>query len=106
MSVEGRDARGKRALFSASADAPGTTRPTRPVGDDAGKDALYSSATRRPGTLVVECSSCGGRSRVSYVEFTMRQLPVTLWFPWRRHSRLMTCPACGRRTWLAAHWLQ
>jgi hypothetical protein len=96
--TEARDPQGKRALFGAPAghDQPGGE----------GKDALYSSATRRPGTLVVECSSCGGRSRVSYVDFVRRQLPVTLWFPWQRHSRLMTCPACGRRTWLAAHWLQ
>lgn len=98
MTADERDPQGKHALFGAPAryDTPGA----------GGKDALYSSATRRPGTLVVECSSCGGRSRVSYVEFARRQLPLTLWFPWQRHSRLMTCPACGRRTWLAAHWLQ
>ena len=53
-----------------------------------------------------ECSSCHGRSRVSYVDFTLRQLPFTVWTPWRRHSRLMRCPACDRRTWLAAHWLE
>lgn len=102
MTDQSRDSSGKRALFSVSTDgAPdGDTRGRE------GKDALFSGATRRPGTLVVECSSCGGRSRVSYVDFAMRQLPMTLWFPWRRHSRLMTCPACGRRTWLAAHWLQ
>lgn len=102
MTEERRDVQGKRALFSVPGD------PASPSGarGDEGKDALYSAATRRLGTLVVECSSCGGRSRVSYVDFARRQMPLTLWFPWQRHSRLMTCPACGRRTWLAAHWLQ
>jgi hypothetical protein len=99
-----RDPQGKRALFTvaegAVAHAPFSSAGTE------GKDALYSTATRRPGTLVVECSSCHGRSRVSYVDFTMRQLPFTIWTPWRRHSRLMRCPACDKRTWLAAHWLE
>lgn len=92
------DPQGKRALFTGARESP------QPEAGSDGKAALYSAATRRPATLVVECSSCHGRSRVNYVDFALRQLPFTLWMPWRRHSRLMTCPACGRRTWLAAHW--
>ena len=92
------DRQGKRALFTGAGES------SQPESGRAGKAALYSAANRRPATLVVECSSCHGRSRVSYVDFAMRQLPVTLWLPWRHHSRFMTCPACGRRTWLAAHW--
>jgi hypothetical protein len=96
-----RDPQGKRALFTLS-EAPQTH------GDRGaeGKAALYSAATRRLGTLVLECSSCHGRTRVSYVDFAFRQLPFTVWTPWRRHSRLMRCPACGRRTWLSARWLE
>jgi|GraSoiStandDraft_54_1057290.scaffolds.fasta_scaffold116780_2 hypothetical protein len=99
-----RDPQGKRALFTVGEGE--AARAPVPAGGAEGKVALYSSATRRPGTLVVECSSCHGRSRVSYVDFTLRQLPFTVWTPWRRHSRLMRCPACDRRTWLAAHWLE
>lgn len=71
-----------------------------------GKRALFSSAVRRPGTLVVECSRCHGRTRVSYGAFVRAHLPLWLWVPGRRFSRWLTCPACGRRAWLAAHWLR
>jgi hypothetical protein len=71
-----------------------------------GKRALFSTSVRQPGTLVLECSGCRGRTRVGYPEFVRRQLPVTLWMPWRRHSRWMSCPACGERTWVAARWLE
>jgi hypothetical protein len=49
---------------------------------------------------MVECSGCGGRSRIGLVEFAWRHLPFWLWIPWARYSNLMTCPACHRRTWL------
>lgn len=110
-----RDPAGKRALFSAREpgsnaephDRPGVAEaPARKVGDSEGKAALYSTATRRPGTVVLDCSHCKGRTRVSYPEFAKRHLPVWLWFPWREHSRLMVCPACGNRTWVAARWFR
>jgi hypothetical protein len=96
--VSTHDPQGKRALFTSAKES------SQPESGRAGKAALYSAASRRPATLVVECSSCHGRSRVSYVDFARRHLPFTVWTPWRRYSRLMTCPACGRRTWLAARW--
>jgi hypothetical protein len=67
---------------------------------------LFSSAVRKPGTLVVECSRCHGRTRVGYVEFGRRHLPYWLWTPWRRYSRYAVCPACDRRAWLAARWFE
>jgi hypothetical protein len=69
-----------------------------------GRNALFSAATRRPGTLVVECGACRARSRVSYTDLARRSLPVGVWLPWRKHSRLARCPACEQRTWLAARW--
>ena len=99
-----RDPQGKRALFTVTEGS--VARAPVPDTGAEGKAALYSTATRRLGTLVVECSSCQGRSRVSYVDFTARQLPFTIWTPWRRHSRLMRCPACDKRTWMAARWLE
>ncbi|MBV8952480.1 MAG: hypothetical protein JOZ99_16525 [Actinobacteria bacterium] len=100
-----RDPQGKRALFTVTEEGS-AARAAPPSGGAEGKTALFSTATRRLGTLVVECSSCNGRSRVSYLDFTTRQLPYTAWTPWRRHSRLMKCPACDKRTWMAAHWLE
>lgn len=99
------DPRGKRALFSDAA-GPADISPDSGGLDVTGKAALYSTAVRRPGTLVLECSSCHGRTRVGYLDFARRHLPLWLWAPWRHHSRLMACPACGRRTWLAASWLE
>lgn len=69
-----------------------------------GKDALFSAAVRTPGTVVVQCSACRGRTRISYLELLKRCVPFTVWVPWREHSRLVRCPACERRTWVAAHW--
>jgi uncharacterized protein with PIN domain len=69
-----------------------------------GRAALFSAATRTPLTLVVECSNCGARSRVGYLDLVRRSLPVPLWLPWRRHARLARCPACEERSWLAEHW--
>ncbi|MEP6623094.1 MAG: hypothetical protein ABJC79_01515 [Acidimicrobiia bacterium] len=69
-----------------------------------GKRALFSTAVRKPGTLVVVCGSCHGRSRLSYLELVKRSVPITAWLPWRTHSRLVRCPACEHRTWVAARW--
>ncbi|MCZ7527748.1 MAG: hypothetical protein M5U14_16040 [Acidimicrobiia bacterium] len=103
-----RDPQGKRALFS---DAPippaaGSGVPIPPgPGRSPGKEALYSTAVRRPGTVVLECSSCHGRTRVDVLELALRHLPVWLWIPGRRYSRLLRCPACERRTWVRVSWL-
>ena len=100
------DPLGRRALFS---PPPGAAAPTRPKAggkEPTGKEALFSAAPGRPSltTVLVECSACGGRSRISLVEFAWRHLPFWLWLPWARYSNLMSCPACDRRTWLAVAW--
>ena len=38
-----------------------------------GKRALFSTAVRRPGTLVVECGACHGRTRLTYIELDETQ---------------------------------
>ncbi|MGZ6978708.1 MAG: hypothetical protein ACXVJW_11400 [Acidimicrobiia bacterium] len=76
------------------------------TGSADGKRALFSSAVRRPGTLVVDCSKCHGRTRLSYMEFAQRHLPYWLWTPWRRFSHYMVCPACGQRAWISARWFE
>ncbi len=69
-----------------------------------GKRALFSTSVRRPGTVVLECSECSGRARLSYVELVQQLLPVTIWIPLRSHTRWMRCPACHERTWVAVRW--
>ena len=58
-----------------------------------GKRALFSTAVRKPGTLVVECSRCHGRTRLSYLEFAKRRhLPYWAWTPWRKLLALRDVP--------------
>lgn len=94
------DPLGRRALFSASP----TDDPGKAV-NGAGKEAFFSAGTRRWGTVVLDCSSCGARSRISWLDFWGRHLPFWLWFPWQRHAHWIPCPACERRTWLGVSWL-
>jgi hypothetical protein len=100
------DPLGRRALFS-TVEPPPVGRGVPRAAGTMRKEALCSASEgeRRLGTLVVECSSCGARSRLSWAEFAWRHLPVWLWFPWLRYSRYMSCPACERRTWLSVAWL-
>lgn len=101
------DPLGRRALFSPPPKAASAATPRRGSSrTTAGKESLYSASSdsREWGTVVVECSACGARSRLSLVEFAWRHLPLWLWFPWLRYSNLMTCPACERRTWLGVSW--
>jgi hypothetical protein len=97
------DPMGKRALFS------GVEPPRAGNGAPTGtmkKEALFTASEggRRLGTVVVECSTCGARTRLGLGEFAWRHLPLWLWVPWMRYSRFMSCPACDRRTWLAVNW--
>jgi hypothetical protein len=97
-----RDPLGKHALFSVAA-------PSSPVPDSVAtmrKESLFSASdgARRAGTVVVECSNCGARSRLGWAEFVWRHVPIGLWIPWLRYSQYMVCPACERRTWLGVAW--
>ena len=75
---------GKRALFS---DTPAArTEERRKAG---------------PFDVVVHCASCDQHTTLSAPEFILQHFPVWAWLPWRKHSRLMRCPACGRITWHA-----
>ena len=96
----GSDPLGRRALFW----APGMRSDEREheAPETSGRRALFSPPAPSRGTLVLGCSSCGVRTRVTYAEFARRHLPFWLWIPGRKYSRLLACPACGRRTWLEA----
>jgi hypothetical protein len=99
------DPLGKRALFSPSAASP-TVPNGLPATATFSKESLFSASegARRFGTVVVECSGCGARTRLGWGEFAWRHLPLGLWLPWLRYSQYMSCPACERRTWLGVAW--
>jgi len=114
--------RGKHSLFSAAdslavvPDPPGETpRNANRTGQ------LRVSGSRRPsevssrpawfaphragrfiGPVSLDCSSCRARSEVDVFEYLLLHLPVWLWRPGKGYTRLMTCPACRRRTWISA----
>lgn len=69
--------------------------------DPLGKRALFSdpSPAKRPGTVTVHCSSCDVRTTLGIAQLAVQHFPVWLWLPWRTHSNLMRCPACGRLAW-------
>ena len=105
-----RDPLGKAALFS-----DGTLPPAEPTlspasTEERGRGAahLFSQSEARSGTLVVDCSGCGRRTRVTYAEFAALHVPVWLWIPspMRTHRHWLRCPACARFTWLRARWLE
>ena len=101
-----RDPLGKAALFS---EVPATAASTFAAPEPEGRGAtqLFSRATARPGTLVVDCSGCQRRTRVSYAEFAALHFPVWLWLPapTRPHRHWLRCPACHRFAWIRAGWL-
>jgi len=97
------DPLGKRALFLAPAerDAPSPLDRNEPAPD---KRALFSSPEPLAGPITLDCSSCHAQSQVSYAAFVRLHLPLWLWIPGKQFSRLITCPACDRRTWVRVTW--
>jgi hypothetical protein len=96
------DPTGKEALFTAPVAA---ARDQVATGRSAvGRDALFSAARRRPGTVLVDCESCGERSRVSLVDLGIRLLTVSAWLPARPYAHWMRCPGCEHRTWCRIDW--
>ncbi len=93
------DPQGKRALFEGG---PSSARDEQQT---PGRQALFSTATPRPGTVVVDCSSCGEHRRIQMGEAVARVLRLTLWVPLIKHNRWMQCPSCERRAWCRVGWL-
>lgn len=81
----GRDPLGKRALFSGAQSA----------------DEAPKAHKRGALDVTVICSSCEERTILSAPDFVRHHLPFGAWLPWRKHSHLMKCPACGKVTWHA-----
>lgn len=115
----GRDPSGKRAIFSTSPEEPTTATTSDPAAEPPGgqpgqpdqppqRARAVHQDPPRPGTLVVECSSCEQKARVSYFDFALLNLPLGFFvpIPGRRFKHRMTCPVCSRWTWVEARWLE
>lgn len=96
------DPQGRRALFETPVSAARDT--IRSGAPREGKDALYSTGPRQPGTVVVSCGGCQARSRINLTDLGLRWLTGSVWLPGRRNAHWMRCPACGRRTWCRVGW--
>ena len=96
------DPTGKRALF----EAPVSAAPDRvSVGAaNQGRAALFSTAPRRPGTVVVECSGCKARTRVAAVDLGVLLVSGSAFVPFRSHPHWMRCPSCRSRRWCRIGW--
>ena len=93
------DPTGKHALFS----APPTAAPDQ-LGtgtEKEGRHAFYSTGPRQTGTVVVICSSCSTRSRISLPDLGLRLLRISAWLPipGRKYTHWMRCPGCHRHQW-------
>lgn len=96
------DPEGRQALFTTPVTAPpdhlaaGEHRP--------GRQALYSTGPRRPGTVVVTCSGCSVRTRTSLVDVGVRLLTGSVWLPARSFDHWMRCPSCHAYQWCRIGW--
>jgi len=106
---DGQDPYGKKALFEAPHTPAATAVDEDPIlGDESqveGRAALFSVGEHRPGTVVLACSECEVRTRMSMLEVGLRIMLISMWIPGKEYSRWMHCPECQRRTWCKVHWL-
>ena len=102
------DPTGKRALFEAAGGVNQFGQSPGPAvnGRATGKTALFSTPARQPGTVVVECSSCRSRSRVSVTDVVRRMLTGSAWLPLLRpaYPHWLRCPGCSQRRWCRIGW--
>jgi hypothetical protein len=104
MSPRLSDPEGRRALFETPpAPEAGTVGSGHPR---EGRDAFFSTGPHQPGTVIVECSACKVRSRISIIDAGVRIARLSLWMPLARHSRRIRCPSCHRRAWCRIGWLE
>lgn len=96
------DPTGVQALFTTPVAAPRDQ--LTPGSRDDGRTALYSTGPRQVGTVVVECSACTARTRVSLLDLGIRLVSISAWLPIRRHSHWLRCPSCHAHTWCHVGW--
>lgn len=62
------------------------------------------TAGRTLGQVRIDCSTCGAWRVVGLRQFVSLHLPLFVVLPGRGFTRLLTCPACGRRSWVSVSW--
>lgn len=96
------DPTGRHALF---ATPPTAARDQLGPGNQKdGREAFFSTGPRQTGTVVITCSECDTRSRVTLLDLGVRLLSISAWVPGRSHSHWMRCPGCHRHTWCRIGW--
>lgn len=109
---------GKRALYSGHAgdphpeqaidpepaDAAQATSPLQHLADEAAQSPARPSVGGILGQVHLHCETCDARSQVDVVQSLLLRLPLPVVRPGRGFTHLMTCPACGKRTWMSASW--
>lgn len=98
------DPTGKRALFETPVTAPDEV--FRGDGDRTGRDALFSTGRPKPGTAIVECSTCATRTRVSLADVALRLASFSVYLPLLhpQHPHRIRCPHCAKSTWCRIGW--
>ena len=102
-----KDPDGKRALFEApplEIEDPLRDDPLISHEPEDGHEALYSVGEHEVGTVVITCSRCDVRSRISLIESIVRILAISAWVPGRPYNRWIQCPACQTRSWCRIDW--
>jgi hypothetical protein len=96
------DPSGRHALFSTPPQA--ARDQLGPGNQKDGRQAFFSTGPRQAGTVVVICSNCHTRARVTLVDLGIRLLSISLWNPLRKHSHWMRCPTCNQHQWCQVVW--
>jgi hypothetical protein len=96
------DPAGKHALFS----TPPIAAPDQlaPGNRKEGRQAFYSTGPRQMGTVVITCSACRSRSRITLADLGVRLLSISVWVPRRHHGNWMRCPGCHGHQWCHIDW--
>lgn len=76
-----------------------TDKKERPF-DPQGKVALFSGTRRSDGPFLIECSGCGGVTRVDLIQLVRLAFPINFTIPLRYHHTWLRCPACDKRRWV------
>lgn len=94
---------GRGALDDASAGAG--SRGEKRTGAPGSENAGATGGGKGP-TVTVECSWCGATTRRPLRDVAGEAVrPFAWWVPLKRHSRWLTCTACGSRAWCRVDWL-
>ncbi|WP_436793953.1 hypothetical protein [Actinospongicola halichondriae] len=98
------DPKGKRALFETPVTAADDVLRAGEQAD--GRAALFSTGRPRPGTALVECSSCATRTRVTLGDIAVRLASFSVYLPLLhpRHPHRIRCPHCAKTSWCRIGW--